>query len=140
MRMHPRNINVGKRWARGVMAKAQCVICGLVVPYQSLMRDWRGTWVCRDCNDEPPSNIRVFTDAQALKHPQPLKETFDPPVQLPFPIWGSTDVVIPDQEFLVIGNDFLVIGDDNLIINTVDFNPLVIGSDTLTINGDPIGL
>lgn len=83
----PRNRILSTRFAKGRRAKAQCVVCGLVVPYQSLVRDWRGVWVCSDCNDERPADIITYVDAQQLRHPQPMKETFDPPEQLPLPLW-----------------------------------------------------
>ena len=64
-------------FARGRIAKAQCPICGLVVKYLDLRKDWRGTWVCPDCLDPqhpqeiPPKNV---VDAVTLKHPQPLRD------------------------------------------------------------------
>jgi hypothetical protein len=69
--------NPHKRYAYGGSAKAQCPICGLVVKYHDLRKDWRGTWVCPDCLDpqhpqeRPPKNV---VDAIALQHPQPLRD------------------------------------------------------------------
>ena len=66
-----------KRFARGERAKAQCPVCGLVVKYLDLRKDYRGTWVCPDCLDPqhpqelPPRNV---VDAIALRHPQPLRD------------------------------------------------------------------
>lgn len=68
---------IESRFARGRRAKAQCPKCGLVVPYQSLEKDYRGTWLCRDCLDpqhpqeRPPRRV---VDAVSLRHPQPLKD------------------------------------------------------------------
>lgn len=65
------------RFAVGSKAKAQCPKCGLVVRYGDLVKDYRGTWLCSDCNDpqhpqeKPPRRV---VDAVTLRHPQPLKD------------------------------------------------------------------
>ena len=64
-------------FASGRRSKAQCPICGIVVRYTELVKDWRGTWVCPECNDpqhpqeKPPRNV---VDAVVLRHPQPLRD------------------------------------------------------------------
>ncbi len=66
---------VESRFASGERSKAQCPICGLVVLYPSLVKDWRGTWVCPECLDpQHPQEIppRDVTDAVQLRHPRPL--------------------------------------------------------------------
>jgi len=66
-----------KRYAKGRKAKAQCPICGDVVAYLALVRDWRGVMVCSDCKDprHPQENIIIHTDPEALEHPSPLLDT-----------------------------------------------------------------
>jgi hypothetical protein len=66
-----------KRFAEGRKAKAQCPICGDVILYPGLVRDWRGVYVCPDCNDprNPQEHIHVYADPTALEHPRPLLDT-----------------------------------------------------------------
>lgn len=90
MQKHPKVIRVGgRKFASGKYARSICPICGLEYPYLSMLRDWRGVWVCPECNDAPPSPIRMYTDAQGLKRPQPPRETFDNPEQLPDILYGE---------------------------------------------------
>ena len=63
-----------KRFAEGRRAKAQCSVCGDVILYRDLQRDWRGVYVCPDCLDprHPQEHILVYADPEALEHPRPL--------------------------------------------------------------------
>ena len=63
-----------RAFASGRRAKAQCPICGTVHPYQTLVQDWRGVWVCPDCWDprDPQETILSVADAEILDHPAPL--------------------------------------------------------------------
>lgn len=65
------------RYAAGKRAKAQCPICGLVVPYTTMTLDWRGVRVCPDCLDpkHPQETPVVASDAVALRRPSPLVDT-----------------------------------------------------------------
>lgn len=82
------------RYATGKRAKAQCPKCGLVVRYQELVKDYRGVWVCPDCNDpqhpqeKPPRRV---VDAVALRHPQPLQD-LGLTVARPFSLISETQV------------------------------------------------
>jgi len=69
-------------YARGDLARAMCPVCGNVIPYMDLRRDWRGQFVCYDCDDEkPPQLLRVAppADAQELHHPRPFLDKYPSP-------------------------------------------------------------
>ena len=70
-------ITQSKLYAEGRHAKAQCPICGDVILYKELKRDWRGVYVCPDCLDprHPQEHILVYADPEALEHPAPLLDT-----------------------------------------------------------------
>ena len=73
-------VNIGStrrlapRFARGSRAKAQCPVTGDVVPYDELVKDWRGQWVSEAGHDpkHPLDTPVVAVNPQALHHPRPL--------------------------------------------------------------------
>ena len=69
-------MTAGGRYAFGSRAKAQCPICGIVVKYRELVKDWRNQWVCPDCWDpKHPQEIQPHvTDPEALFHPRTLQD------------------------------------------------------------------
>lgn len=69
----------GKHFADGTHAIAECPVCSLIVPYRTLVKDWRGVWVCPECNDDPPAILErgdIPADAEALHHPHPFLDDF----------------------------------------------------------------
>lgn len=73
---------VGKTFADGKYADAQCPVCGEVVAYASLQKRWDGERVCRACLDpRHPAEVRKnFKDAIALRHAKPENISFNPVV------------------------------------------------------------
>lgn len=70
-----------RRFATGKFAVAECPVCSLIVPYRTLVEDWRGVWVCPDCDDEPPAVLEraeIPADAEGLAHPKPFLDDYPP--------------------------------------------------------------
>lgn len=57
--------------------RAECPVCALIVPYGELKKDWRGIYVCDDCQDEPPVKVVAPVDAIALHHPKPFLDNYE---------------------------------------------------------------
>lgn len=69
----------GNKFASGRLSVAECPVCSLIVPYRTLEQDWRGVWVCPECNDDPPAPLEraeIPADAEALHHPHPFLNDF----------------------------------------------------------------
>jgi hypothetical protein len=66
----------GRKFARGLTAKAECPICGLIKTHSDFNYDYRGAYVCNDCNDEAPwwYKQKVFSDPQGIRNPRPPLE------------------------------------------------------------------
>ena len=77
-----------KTFASGKNAKAQCPICGDVVRYTQMVKDWRGVRVCPCCRDpkHPQETPVVTADAVAIREPSPLLDE------------GTTDPVEPLED------------------------------------------
>lgn len=71
----------GSGFARGDLAVAECPLCSQIVPYKTLARDWRGVWVCPDCDDDPPAALKraaIPVDAEGLHHAHPFLDDYPP--------------------------------------------------------------
>lgn len=69
------NVPARGRYAVGKNAVFLCPVCGLPKKYTEGVKDWRGVFVCRDCNDLPPAFARkkkTYHDVIALENPRPI--------------------------------------------------------------------